>query len=187
MASASWPAHIDAAGIYFVTTSAVGRKHVFRRDLIKRILVDSLNTGRILGQYQLFAFVIMPNHVHVIVRCLGEYAIGDVVRELKKATSNLILRQLEAEGNEKALAVLAAAAEHTKKKDHAIWEEEYQAKDVFSPNFLRQKVEYTHNNPCQPHWQLAAKPEEYVWSSAAFYLTGRRALIPLSNVRDFLA
>jgi hypothetical protein len=58
---------------------------------------------------------------------------------------------------------------------------------VFSPDFLRQKVEYTHNNPCQPHWQLAAKPEEYVWSSAGFYLAGRRALIPLSDVRDFLA
>jgi hypothetical protein len=109
------------------------------------------------------------------------------VRMSVNVTTFLILRQLEAEGNEKALAVLAAAAGNTRKKEHAVWEEEYQAKDVFSPDFLRQKVEYIHNNPCQPRWQLSAKPEEYVWSSAGFYLAGRRALIPLSDVRDFLA
>ncbi len=186
MASASWPAHTDAAGIYFVTTSAIDRKHVFRRDVIKRILVDSLNTGRILGQYQLFVFVIMPNHIHFIVRCLSENSISDVVREFKKTTSNYIFRQLEAEENKKALAFLDATAEAAKMKDRAVWEGEYQAKDVFSPDFLRQKVEYIHNNPCQPHWQLASSPEKYVWSSAGYYLAGRRALIPLSDVRELL-
>ena len=84
MPSATWHVHVDPAHLYFVTTSAVQRAHIFRRDAIKRILVDSLNTGRILGQYALYAFVIMPNHVHVIVRCLNEYTPSDVVREFKK-------------------------------------------------------------------------------------------------------
>ena len=46
----------------------------------------------------------MPNHVHLILRCLNDYTPGDVVREFKKSTANLILRQYEAEGNEAALA-----------------------------------------------------------------------------------
>lgn len=44
-------------------------------------------------------------------------------------------------------------------------------------NFFRldevvlQKIDYIHRNPVQPKWQLAATPEDYSWSSAAFYLS----------------
>jgi putative transposase len=186
MASATWPVPVDPAHLYFITTTAVKRAHVFRRDVIKRILVDSLNTGRILGQYELFVFVIMPNHVHLIVRCQGDYTPGDIVREFKKATSNLTLRQYEAEGNCEALAFFASAVKAGQDQGHAVWEDEYQAKNVFSPDFLREKMDYSHNNPLQPHWRLAERVEDYVWSSGRFYLGGGRALIPLSDARDLL-
>jgi putative transposase len=184
MASATWPTHVDPSHLYFITTSAVQRAHVFRRDAIKRILVDSLNTGRILGQYELFVFVIMPNHVHIIVRCLGNYELGDIVREFKKAAANLIIRHYEAESNQETLAFFAAAVKSGQRQEHAVWEDEYQAKDVFSPDFLREKMEYIHHNLLQPHWRLAEKAEDYVWSSARFYATGGRALIPLSDARE---
>jgi putative transposase len=187
MPSATWPVHVAPTHLYFVTTSAVQRAHVFRRDIIKRILVDSLNTGRILGQYQLFAFVMMPNHVHFILRCLNDYTPGDVMREFKKATANMILRQYEAEDNHAALAFCASAVKPGQKQQYAVWEDEYQAKNVFSPAFLRQKLDYIHHNPIQPHWRLAEQPEQYLWSSARFYLTGGRALIPLSDARELLA
>lgn len=169
-----------------MTMRAVQSAHIFRRDVIKRILADSLNMGRILGQYKLFALVIMPNHVHVIARCLGQYSPGDVTREFKKATAKLITRHFEAEGNEAALAFFASCVARQGKQKYAVWQDEYQAKNVFSPTFLRQKAEYIHNNPVQPHWGLVEKPEDYVWSSARFYLTGGRALIPLSDMGELL-
>ena len=85
MSSAAWPVHIDPSHLYFITTRAVKGAHIFRRDIIKRILVDCLNVGRILGQYELFAYVLMPNHIHFLVRCLHDYTAIDVVREYKKA------------------------------------------------------------------------------------------------------
>ena len=54
MPSSTWPLYVDPEHLYFITTRAVQRAHVFQRDVIKRILVDSLNVGRILGQYDLF-------------------------------------------------------------------------------------------------------------------------------------
>ncbi len=186
MPSATWPVHVDPSNLYFITTGAAQRQHIFRRDIIKRILVDSLNTGRILKQYELFAFVIMPNHVHLIARCLNDYTPGDIMREFKKATANLILRQYEAEDNRRALAFLASAVKPGQKQEHAVWEDEYQPKNIFSPAFLRQKLDYTHNNPLQPHWHLVKQPEQYPWSSARFYLSDGRALIPLSDVRELL-
>jgi REP element-mobilizing transposase RayT len=129
----------------------------------------------------------MPNHVHAVVRCLGEYTPADVVREFKKATANLILRQHEAEGNQKALDFFAAAVKPGQTQQYAVWEDDYQAKNVFSPEFLRQKLDYIHHNPLQPQWNLAESPEAYPWSSARFYLADKRALIPLSDAREFLA
>ena len=186
MPSSTWPIHVDPDHLYFITTSASKRAHHFRRDVIKRILLDSLNTGRILSQYILYAFVIMPNHIHVIIRCLGEYTPGDVVREYKKATSNLIIRHFEAEKNNQVLVAFAEGVKQPQKQQYAVWESEYQAKNIFTPEFLSQKIEYIHQNPIQPHWKLADHPEEYIWSSARFYLRDERPLIPLSDIRELL-
>ena len=108
MTSSTWPVHINPDHLYFITLSAIQHKPIFQREVIRRILVDSLNTGRILGQYALFAFVMMPNHIHILIRCLADFTPADVVREYKKTTANLIIRQYEAE---QAHAVLAALAE----------------------------------------------------------------------------
>jgi putative transposase len=186
MPSSAWPVHVDPDHLYFITASASQQAHHFQRDVIKRILLDSLNTGRILGQYQLYAFVIMPNHIHMIIRCLGEYSPGDVVREYKKATSNLIIRQLEAEGDRQTLEAFAKAVEHPQKQHYAVWENEYRAKNIFSPEFLSQKLDYIHQNPVQPHWSLVDHPEKYIWSSARFYLIDECPIIPLSEVRELL-
>ena len=186
MPSTKWPIHVDPDDLYFVTTSAVERAKVFRRPVIKRILVDSLNTARILGQMDLFTFVIMPNHLHFIAQCREGHTASDVVREFKKATSNLVLRQYEAERNHEILSFFAAAVKPGQDQQHAVWEADYQAKNVFSAEFLRQKLEYVHWNPVQPHWCSVETPEEYIWSSARFYLTGERALIPLSDAQDLL-
>jgi len=186
MPSSAWPVQTDLSHLYFVTAKAVQGAHIFQRDVIKRILVDSLNVGRILGQYQLFVFVAMPNHVHFIVRCLDDYTVSDVVREFKKSTAGLVLRQYEAENNQQALAFLASVVEPGQEQRHAVWEDEYQAKDVYSPGFLRQKMDYIHDNPLQPNWHLVEQADRYVWSSARFYLDVGRALIPLSDARELL-
>lgn len=186
MPSATWPVPVDPDHLYFITTSAIRHIHLFQSDVMKRILVDSLNTGRILGHYALFAFVIMPNHIHLLLRCLDKYSPSDVVREYKKATANLVLRQLECEGNDELLWQLAESVRHSTRKSYAIWREEYQAKNVYSAQYLRQKLDYIHNNPLQPHWHLADCPECFPWSSARFYAGTGRALIPLSDARDLL-
>ena len=72
------------------------------------------------------------------------------------------------------------------KQTYKVWEDGYNAKDVVSGAFLLQKMEYIHNNPCQPHWRLSTKSESYIWSSAGFYLTNAVCIIPLDDVRKVL-
>lgn len=178
--------NFDPAHLYFVTTSAVEHARLFRRDVIKRILVDSLNYMRVQHWINLFCFVIMPNHVHFIARFLEKHPVADAVREFKKHTSKQIIRQYQAEGNQAALTFLAQAANHIKDQQFKVWEDGYDARDVFTPDFLRQQMESIHENPCQPHWRLVERPEDYPWSSARFYLSNRPAIISVDDVRDLL-
>ena len=184
MPSATWPIHIDPSHLYFVTITIKHNLHILKNDVLKRIIVDSLNTGRILGQYQLFAFVIMPNHIHIIIKCPENYPPPDAIRELKKATALLILRQMKAENNQKALSRLCITNPKSDSHKYAVWKPEYQAQNVFSPSYLRQKLDYIHYNPTREQWKLVEKPEDYIWSSARFYMMDEPALIPLSDARD---
>ena len=182
------PVHppFDPTHLYFVTTSAVRRARLFRRDVVKRILVDSLDYMRAHRWLHLYAFVIMPNHVHLIVEFLEGHTLSDVVREFKKHTARQIVRQYQAEDNDKVLAFLEQMAASIPRQRHKVWEYGYDARNVFSPDFLRQKMEYCHNNPCQPHWRLAQRPEQYPWSSARYYLTGKPAIIHVDDARELL-
>jgi putative transposase len=129
----------------------------------------------------------MPNHVHCIVRFLGDHTLSGVMRDFKKHTSRQIIRQYQAEKNDQALGFLALAAEGVPDQRFKVWEDGYDARDVFSAAFLRQKVEYIHNNPCQPHWMLTERPEDYTWSSARYYLLGQPAIIFVDDASEWLS
>lgn len=183
----TWRPDFRPEHLYFVTTSAVQHRHLFQRDISKRLMVDILDCMRLRQRLQLYAFVIMPIHVHLIVQCRAEDPLADVVRDLKKQIADRLIRQYRVGGNRAALEILASAVTRVGKQRHKVWEDGYQAKDVFTPEFLRQKMTYVHDNPCQPHWQLAERPEEYMWSSARFYVLAKPALIPLDNANALLA
>jgi len=176
----------DPAHLYFITTNAVHRVHLFRRDVIKRIIADSLNYMRVQRWINLYVFVIMPNHIHIIVRILEGHTLSNVIRDFKKHTARQIIRQYQAEGNQRVLAFLEQAASHIPNQRYKVWEDGYDARDVFSPGFLRQKMEYCHNNPCQPHWRLVERPDLYPWSSARYYLLDEPAIIAVDDVRELL-
>jgi putative transposase len=182
-----WRPDFNPESLYFITTTAATRAHLFRRDIIKRILVDNLNLLRILDRIELFVFVVMPNHMHFIVRCAADYPISSLLRDFKSNTAKQIVWQYEAEGNQGALDFLRKTVRRPGKQEFKVWDDEYLAKEIATPDFLLQKVEYVHNNPLQPHWNLVERAEDYPWSSARFYLIdGAHALIPVSDVRELL-
>jgi putative transposase len=171
--------------LYFVTTNAVKLTHLFKRDVIKRILIDSLHYLRTNGRMKLFAFVIMPNHNHLIGKFSDVYSLSDAMRDFKKFTARQIHGQFQAEGNTKVIALLKKEG-IAAKQEYKVWEDGYDARDIFSTKFLQQKMDYIHHNPCQPQWKLVEKPEDYLWSTAGFYLENQPCIIPIDDVRDYL-
>jgi len=176
----------DPANLYFITTTAAKRAHFFTPEKHKRIIADSLNYMRQKGWFNLYAFVIMPNHVHLMVKFLSPYNLSDVMRDFKKYTSKQVVQHCIAENPRELLFYIKAAGEADAKSQYKVWEDGYDARDVFSISFCEQKLDYIHHNPCQPHWGLVDKPEDYLWSSACFYLEDRAAIIQIDDLREFL-
>ena len=170
--------------LYFITTSAVKHAYLFRQDVVKQIIVDSFHYLRTQGRMKLFVFVIMPNHAHWIGHFSKENPLSDVMRDFKKFTARQIYRHFQAEENTKVLEVLKKEGEFVKQK-YKVWEDGYDARDMFSIEFLQQKMDYIHHNPCQPQWKLVETPEEYPWSTANFYFAEKPCVIPIDDVREF--
>jgi REP element-mobilizing transposase RayT len=91
-----WKLDYDPSHLYFVTTTAIHRVHLFKRDVIRRLIVDVLDMVRILRSLELYAFAVMPNHAHFIVQCTTEYTISDLMREFKSSVANRIVWQYQA-------------------------------------------------------------------------------------------
>ena len=95
-------------------------------------------------------------------------------------------RHYQVANNPSALDALRRLVTRPEKQEYKVWEDGYLAKELVTLEFLDEKVRYTHNNPCQPHWLLADSPEEYPWSSARFYAGDGACLIPVEDVRALL-
>ena len=79
----------DAA--YFLTLTAVEWADVFLRREHKQILCDSLNFCVNVKGLEIFAYVIMTSHVHLIARA-KEGNLSEIIRDFKKFTSAMLLR-----------------------------------------------------------------------------------------------
>ena len=173
----------DPDHFYFVTASICGWKHLFSSPQYAEIVLDSLTWLRNEKRMYLYAFVIMPSHLHLIVKPINK-TIGDLLQEFGSFTAHAILKELR---KNQEMEWLAFFHEHRRdsRHQHSIWQD-IQAKNLFSQKVLFQKIEYIHLNPIAKGWNLAKTPEDYRYSSACFYERDEKTIIEVDDVRDIL-
>jgi putative transposase len=177
--------HHDPTHLYFVTATILGWKHLFIDPTYAHIVLQSLDWHRGHGRWSLFVFVIMPNHAPFVVRPLDAQTISTVLQSFGSYTAHAILDRLRQDGRTDLLAFFARRQDHDARKQHQVWQP-IEAKNVYSVEFLRQKVEYTHNNPVAKRWHLADQRADYVYSSACFYDRGEQPVIVVDDVREWM-
>ena len=134
---------------------------------------------------KLFVFVVMPNHIHIIALFSKEHPLSDVMRDFKKFTARQIYRQFQAEENTKVLGILRKEGQKVK-QEYKVWEDGYDARDVYSIGFLQQKMDYIHHNPCQPQWKLVETRKIIFGQRRDFILAGKPCVIPIEALSEFL-
>jgi len=121
---------------------------------------DALDEARNSGDFLLFAYVLMPDHIHVITD--GLHKPSHVLRYMKGIASRRIIDYLKEEGFTASLEKLR----HDERERHyrySLWQQETNALSLISEAALMQKVNYIHQNPVRAG--LVERAVDYRWSS----------------------
>jgi len=169
--------------LYFVTAGIVGWKPLFSETGYASIILNSLAWLRQEKRMSLYAFVLMSTHLHAILSPLNR-PIGELMQNFGSFTAHKILQNLRKE-KRKDLLDFFHAHRRDNSLEHSIWQD-IQAKNIYTENFLLQKMEYIHQNPVAKEWNLVQDHAEYPYSSACYYDEGRQPIIEIDDIRDFL-
>ena len=85
----------DPDGVYFVTCATVQWVDVFTRSIYSDIVVESLQYCIDKKGLVLHAWVIMPNHIHLVLSRNGKHSLSDIMRDFKKFTSSKIVAAID--------------------------------------------------------------------------------------------
>ena len=87
--------------LYFTTTTVVDWVDIFTRPLYKHIILESLTYCQKQKGLDIYAWVLMTNHLHLIVGTRRpEFTLGDILRDFKKYTSKKIIESIESNPEE---------------------------------------------------------------------------------------
>jgi REP element-mobilizing transposase RayT len=75
---------------YFITITTVGWIDLFTRQSHKKTIIDSLKYCQKEKGLEIYAYVIMPSHLHLICRAVEPFIFSDIMRDFKKFTPNNI-------------------------------------------------------------------------------------------------
>lgn len=164
----------DEGAVYFVTFTVHQWVDVFSRPCYRQILLDSLRYCQQHKGLDIFAWVLMSNHIHLIIRSRHESLIA-TIRDLKKFTAKKIVHAIESNQHESRKAWLLMTLRYCEKI--WFWEEGYHGEEIYTPEFFETKLNYIHQNPVRNG--LVEKPEDYLLSSAGDYLGVRKGALDL--------
>lgn len=95
-----------------------------------------------------------------------------------------IISRLEKQNDREVLNQLASfvnATDRRRGKLHEVFEPSFDWKVCTDNKFTEQKLNYIHDNPCRGEWNLAKSPEDYLHSSAKYYVTGEQGVYEVTN------
>lgn len=153
--------------LHFVTGNVRKRLPLFHREAACRAFLEECQGLRTRRESKLIAFVVMPDHFHLIVNPRD-----GKIREWTGALKSL---------SAKRLIEIAPPDWFLKdESEHQAWQESFKALPLWSNWMIWQKINYIHANPLRAG--LAASARDYRWSSfRAFYLEETEPLLQVDK------
>jgi putative transposase len=128
---------------YFLTTNVKNGRPIFIDDAPCRIITECITFLRKNMGQKVHAFVIMPNHVHLIATPNEKSNVSSFMHSFKLHTSHQLGKLLSVEGG--------------------IWQARFYERTLRDFSDSEDTFRYIHENPVKSG--LVARPEEYRWSS----------------------
>lgn len=147
---------------HFVTFSCYRRMRLLNSDSLRQLFLQLLEEMRVAFQMRIFGYVLMPEHVHLLISEPREKCLADALHWLKLTFS-------------KRSARLRASA------GHPFWLRRYYDRNVSDHEEFVEKLRYLHRNPVKRG--LCQKPEDWPWSSFRHYSDGEVGIVEIESER----
>lgn len=146
-----------------LTNSCYRRQSFFTDEIACRIFLDSLRRARDKFHFHLWAYVVMPTHVHLLIwPCVMEYDIGKILQAINGTMSRRYSRLLSRTNPEFRSGFLE------KEKDRAVFRFWQRGggfdRNLYNDTAVHDSIRYIENNPVRS--KLVVQASEYRWSSA---------------------
>ncbi len=133
------PARASRPGIFFITTATYNRRRLFQLPVNAELFMETLQHYRREGHYKLHAFVVMPDHVHLILTPQG-----------------ITL--------ERVMGLIKGGFSHRLASKLPVWQRGFTDHRIRDAQDLATRRDYLHQNPVRGG--LATTEELYPYSSA---------------------
>ena len=171
----------NQSGLYFVTFTIVDWIDVFIKSEYMDIIIDSLKYCRKEKGLMVGAFVVMSNHVHLIVHAKNNN-LSDVIRDLKRHTAKRIIQKLESNLNDRNKWILEKFkfAAINSSSNYQVWMHRNRPIALETIKFIKQKLIYIHLNPVRAG--LVEKSEHWLYSSERNYMTDMEVVMEIDLI-----
>ena len=161
---------VELDEIHFLTFQIVKWIDLFSRQVYRDIVIDSFQFCQKNKGLEIFAYVIMSNHIHLLARSDKE-CLSNTIKEFKSFTAKKILKEIASIGESRRDWMLNlfefSAKQHKRNEKYQIWTHENHAEIIYTNKFIDQKIRYIHENPVQAG--IVQNAEDYLYSSARNY------------------
>ena len=169
----------DPGHAHFLTFSCYRCQPFLARDRTRNWLIDSIRQSLIRHNFALWAYVIMPEHVHLLIWPMrDDYDISSFLKSAKESVAKRAVAYVRKMAPDFLPKMLDR--QPSGRKCYRFWQRgPGYDRNLWSPEHIWDKIDYIHGNPVQRG--LCQRPEDWIWSSAADYLGVRLGLLPLDR------
>jgi putative transposase len=156
--------------LHFVTFSCYQRLPLLEKASARALVVKALERVREEYGFLLVGYVVMPEHVHLLISEPHRGTPSTVLHMLKQRISRRMRKEQQT-----ALGQVNEASRESEADLRQFWQARFYDFNVFTEKKKREKLEYMHGNPVMR--RLVGHPKDWLWSSWSNYARNGEGLI----------
>ena len=167
--------HYGLGHLHFITFTCYRRLPLLRSVRARNVFVNILDQVRDRYGFSLVGYVVMPEHIHLLISEPVKGTPSTVIQVLKQRVSRRLRRKRRT-----PTAQLKLTFEDSDDSLPRFWQRRFYDFNVWSLKKKIEKLHYMHMNPLKR--KLVAHPKDWLWSSFSFYSNLKHGLIRIDPV-----